>query len=155
MNDENAQRRETETTPEDASRLLLTFLQGRDARCPECGYNLRDLTQTQCPECSQRLQLMVGHDRLEIGLLLITITPSIFSGICAILLTMVIYIEPGAPWEAILLDLFGLTSGLFGVGLFLFRERFVRQRRSVQKGWAFLTWTIHVGAFFVLWASVN
>lgn len=36
---------------------LLLFLRGRDASCPGCEYNLRDLTTDRCPECGQSLQL--------------------------------------------------------------------------------------------------
>lgn len=36
---------------------LTTFLAGRDAPCPSCGYNLRDCTTATCPECGQHLAL--------------------------------------------------------------------------------------------------
>jgi len=40
--------------------LLPTFLAGRDCACPGCGYNLRDLRGTRCPECGDELVLQVG-----------------------------------------------------------------------------------------------
>jgi hypothetical protein len=40
--------------------FLTTFLEGRDAACPGCGYNLRDLQGTRCPECGDMLVLRVG-----------------------------------------------------------------------------------------------
>lgn len=40
--------------------FLATFLAGRDAACPACGYNLRDLQGTRCPECGDMLVLRVG-----------------------------------------------------------------------------------------------
>jgi hypothetical protein len=43
---------------DDAGRLI-DFLRSRDAPCPQCGYNLRDLTSPRCPECGQLLQLSV------------------------------------------------------------------------------------------------
>ena len=39
--------------------LLRTYLAGRDAACPQCGYNLRDLLGTRCPECGEELTLRV------------------------------------------------------------------------------------------------
>lgn len=32
---------------------LIGYLHGRDVPCPECGYNLRGLQGTECPECGQ------------------------------------------------------------------------------------------------------
>jgi hypothetical protein len=37
--------------------FLREFLHGRDAECPGCGYNLRDLTGGRCPECGQDIVL--------------------------------------------------------------------------------------------------
>src|SRR5690349_11255431 len=39
---------------------LLDYLRDRDVACPLCGYNLRGLTSTRCPECGRELQLTVG-----------------------------------------------------------------------------------------------
>ena len=48
-------------TPQDETAMLRQFLAGRDVPCPQCEYNLRDLTGTRCPECGEarvlRLQL--------------------------------------------------------------------------------------------------
>ena len=46
----------TETEPG----LLQAFLSGRDVACPACGYNLRDLQGSRCPECGDELHLQVG-----------------------------------------------------------------------------------------------
>ena len=40
--------------------LLRAFLDGRDAACPGCGYNLRNLQGSRCPECGDELALRVG-----------------------------------------------------------------------------------------------
>lgn len=40
--------------------LLRAFLDGRDAPCPGCGYNLRNLQGSRCPECGDELALRVG-----------------------------------------------------------------------------------------------
>src|SRR5690242_19299363 len=40
--------------------LLIRFLAERDAPCPTCGYNLRNLQGTRCPECGDDLVLKVN-----------------------------------------------------------------------------------------------
>lgn len=40
--------------------LLEQYLANRDELCPACGYNLRGLTGTHCPECGDELRLHVG-----------------------------------------------------------------------------------------------
>lgn len=46
--------------PPEADPMLRSFLAERDAPCPSCGYNLRGLTGSFCPECDQALVLRVG-----------------------------------------------------------------------------------------------
>jgi hypothetical protein len=47
---------------------LRAFVAGRDVPCPSCNYNLRDLTDSRCPECGQRLELRVGLSEPRLGL---------------------------------------------------------------------------------------
>lgn len=42
---------------EPSDSVLHQFLADHDAACPSCGYNLRDLSQDQCPECGQAIKL--------------------------------------------------------------------------------------------------
>lgn len=37
---------------------LAGYLKGRDAPCPGCGYNLRDLLGQTCPECGEALTVV-------------------------------------------------------------------------------------------------
>jgi hypothetical protein len=37
---------------------LAGYLKGRDAPCPGCGYNLRDLRSMTCPECDEALSVL-------------------------------------------------------------------------------------------------
>jgi hypothetical protein len=40
--------------------MLGAFLANHDVPCPNCGYNLRELTCGVCPECGMELELRVG-----------------------------------------------------------------------------------------------
>ena len=57
---------QVETTPRSSridrsdDELLKSFLEDRDAICPLCGYNLRQLRSSRCPECGRELKLTVG-----------------------------------------------------------------------------------------------
>jgi hypothetical protein len=46
------------TTPADDT--MQRFLAGRDVPCPACGYNLRGLEGSACPECNEALALRIG-----------------------------------------------------------------------------------------------
>ncbi|GMV26170.1 MAG: hypothetical protein AMXMBFR58_22010 [Phycisphaerae bacterium] len=48
--------------------FLRGFLAEHDVACPSCGYNLRALTATVCPECRQELHLTVSLVEPRIGL---------------------------------------------------------------------------------------
>ena len=50
----------------------------------------------------------------------------------------------------IVLDLFGWISAFFGLALFLRRLEFMRFDLPIQRQDAFITWSIHVGAFVIL-----
>lgn len=58
--------RATPETPGDQDQLRL-HLATRDAPCPRCGYNLRGLTGTVCPECAQELRLSVALSEPRLG----------------------------------------------------------------------------------------
>ncbi|MCH6551072.1 MAG: hypothetical protein IH804_03540 [Planctomycetes bacterium] len=140
--------------PADEVPLLLTFLRERDAACPLCGYNLRNLVRPQCPECRQDLVLSVGIKDLRLGWLVATIAPGIFSGIAAVLLVIPILLAWPVPWFVVGADLFGWLSGLAAVALLKYRLTFLRLPQDVQRTWAIVAWGIHLAAFFVLVVSL-
>jgi hypothetical protein len=47
-------------SPPPGQDFLRVFLASRDVPCPACGYNLRDLEGSRCPECGDDLVLQVG-----------------------------------------------------------------------------------------------
>ncbi|MHC5113086.1 MAG: hypothetical protein ACYTGP_01500 [Planctomycetota bacterium] len=46
--------------------LLRSFLGDRDIKCPGCGYNLRGLEATTCPECGDSIALTVTGRRARV-----------------------------------------------------------------------------------------
>lgn len=139
--------------------MLLAFLRERDVPCPRCGYNLRDLTQPACPECREELTLIVARREIGFGWLLLSLVPGAFSGIAAAFLLMVIVtilLSPRGklpPWPVPVLDVFGWCSGLFAIGLYLKRDRFLRKTKDRQRAYAAVLWAVHVG-MFILFVSV-
>ena len=55
--------------------LLQTFLHDRDVSCPNCAYNLRDLTSDRCPECGQQITLGVQLARPRLAQFIAGIAP--------------------------------------------------------------------------------
>ncbi len=49
------------------AQLLKLLLAARDISCPVCGYNLRAIASTNCPECGAKLDLRVGSTDLKLG----------------------------------------------------------------------------------------
>ncbi|MDY7107684.1 MAG: hypothetical protein SYC29_03515 [Planctomycetota bacterium] len=150
-----------EPPDDDETRMLLAFVHDRDATCPACGYNLRNLTRPICPECRQELILSVGLRKPpEVAYLVLTLAPGIFSGICTVLIVGTMLIIPGAggqgpiPPGAVLLLTFGALSGLTAAGLLLARHRFVRLGRDVQIWCAIVTWAVHVMLFFIIFGQM-
>ena len=47
-------------SPRSEDETLIDWLRDRDAFCPLCKYNVRNLTSPRCPECGQVLQLTVA-----------------------------------------------------------------------------------------------
>jgi len=48
-----------ERVPAQESALLRLYLADRDVPCPQCNYNLRNLTGNVCPECGEEIALRV------------------------------------------------------------------------------------------------
>ncbi|HWB20597.1 MAG TPA: hypothetical protein VG711_09875 [Phycisphaerales bacterium] len=143
----------------DDQRMLLDFVRNRDVPCPRCDYNLRNLSQSMCPECKEPLRLTVGVQKLRLGPLVLSIAPGIFSGMAAMFLTariaMVLMARApgkGPPWFVFLILGFGWFSGLFAVGLFATKKKFLRLSPETQLAWTGTIWAVHIGFFLLLWA---
>jgi len=144
--------------PADGDTLLLEFVRDRDAPCPMCGYNLRNLPTPICPECREPLSLTVGVRKPRFGWFVVAITPGFFSGICAAMMLIPLvgslYSPNGpAPWPVWALDAFGWLSGLAALVLVRYRYAFLRLPQTVQRGSAVMLWAIHLTAFAGLVAA--
>lgn len=135
---------------------LLAFLRDRDAECPNCSYNLRDLTKPICPECKEDLVLEVGSRIYPIRWLLITVAPGIFTGITAgvmMVLVALIGLPPNPiPLNAIITAIFFALSTVTSIAIIFMHRRFIRQPQPRQVLWAIGNWVIHLTAFFLFLA---
>ncbi len=148
-----------EPPPADSDKLLLEYVRDRDAPCPLCGYNLRNLSTPTCPECREALSLAVGFRKLRIGWLLVTVVPGMFSGIAAAMLligliTSLFSPSGPAPWPLWGVDAFGWLSAVSTLVLLKYRYPFLRQPQAFQRVWAVMAWAIHLAALAVFIAIV-
>lgn len=132
------------------SELLRSFLHARDADCPRCGYNLRNLIEPRCPECGEALTLKVSAQRPIFGLFWVTILPGILSGVCALVLLVLLQFDPQVPPAVWWVDLFGFASGISVLALFIYRRAFSRCSEQAQLTVAVIVWLVHVVVFLVL-----
>jgi hypothetical protein len=145
--------------PAEGDKLLLEYVRDRDAPCPLCGYNLRDLSTPTCPECREELSLTVGSRKPRFGWLLVTVTPGIFSGISAALLLIPLIISTFSrngpvQWPLWSVDAFGWLSGLAALVLVRYRYAFLRQPQAAQRVRAAIVWAIHFAALAVFITAV-
>jgi hypothetical protein len=85
----------------DEPTLLRAYLAGRDVACPQCGYNLRELVGTRCPECGEELTLRVQPvEPRQAALLAGLVVLSAGAGMNALLLIYLViqiyYYRPGS-----------------------------------------------------------
>ncbi len=146
--------------PADGDKLLLEYVRDRDAPCPLCGYNLRNLSTTTCPECREALSLTVGFRKPRFGWLLVTVIPGAFSGIAATFLmiplvgSLLFSASSPPPWQVWAVDAFGWLSGVSALVLVKYRYAFLRQPQAAQRVWAAMAWVIHIIALAAFIAVV-
>lgn len=143
----------------DQTELLLTFLNQRDAVCPRCDYNLRNLTRPICPECAVELNLAVSAPELPHARFLLTAAPGFFSGICAAIALLTFgwftwvrsaQLARAIPWQPIFLVSFGIASVGIALVVCLNRKRFIHMSQARQTFWALLAWGTHIAVFCVM-----
>ena len=106
--------------------LLLEYLEANDALCPICGYNLRQLTRTTCPECGRLFILEVGSASPYFGQYIACLAPFIATAAIGVLFVcLVIMWGPPGSWGVYFIMLAG------GVDLILLTHWY-RKRVSFQ-----------------------
>lgn len=132
--------------------FLARFLEGHDAPCPVCGYNLRGVALPRCPECDAPITLTVGSDHARAGpwlLAMLGFGMAIgFDAVVALLLTVPV-VATRAESSAVVLFVFMVTlAAVSAVGLravLLGRRGF--QSRPLRNQWR-RAWLCFAGVFF-------
>lgn len=140
-----------------AEELLLAYLRDRDVLCPQCRYNLRDLTRPVCPECSLPVMLSVGARPLTIGMLLSMLAPGYFCGV-GIVLFLVIMLISGVIEKIFsqpvgcMFIAFCVSSGVASLVLSHRRARhwFLALERTRQRAMVVAMWGVHICALAAL-----
>ncbi|MCH8165569.1 MAG: hypothetical protein IH889_08165 [Planctomycetes bacterium] len=140
---------------ESEAELLKALLAERDLPCPVCGYNLRAIASTNCPECGAKLDLRVGSTDLKLGPWLLTMLAGALPlGFFVCLLGFGIFvelIEPGAVFfEWWSLVWFAAGIAVFGAEVCILAA--VRRRfwgRPDMKRWrgALIIWLATISLF--------
>lgn len=148
-------------------RLLREFLASNDAACPVCGYNLRGLLASTCPECNAPLALGVTSENLSIGPWVLAIVSFAmaagFDGVVATLLTIAMIANPPPHWMPYTMVGMFMTLAIASLACVVTvvrkRKRWAFRTRRIQWRWALLclggVFTLHacIGIAFVLIAD--
>lgn len=132
--------------------FLAEFLEGHDAPCPVCSYNLRGVVLGHCPECRSPITLTVGSERAQPEpwlLAMLAFGMAIgFDAVVALLLIIPVVASRGQI-SAIVMFVYMLTLGLLSaVGLrSVLRGRRAFQSRSPADQWR-RAWLCVAGVFF-------
>ena len=125
------------TPPVSNDQALLSFLRGRDAECPACKYNLRDLTAPVCPECGTALVLGVRQaDPFLLAWIIATVSASLAGGVGMLLAGLCITqwrIPPDVlEFPAVLAGAGSIAAAALAVSLVIFRRFFLTRPRPLQ-----------------------
>ena len=125
--------------------LLLEYLEANDALCPICGYNLRQLTRTTCPECGRPFILDVGSASPYFGHYLAFLAPFIATAAIGVVFAcLVLMLGSPSSWGIYLI----MPAG--GVDLILlpyWYKRRVSFHRRTDRAKLYLiiaSWLIHL-----------
>lgn len=141
-------------------RALEVFVAERDVPCPGCGYNLRGLGGSVCPECGLEVRLGVQLEEPAMGALMVTLA-ALFSvvGASGALLLAVLWVSAAygdwAPWQVWVVPVLALfVAGPYSVWLASRRGRiwFRRREASVRGALAGGAWAAAAAAFLAFMA---
>ncbi|MBX3385703.1 MAG: hypothetical protein KF768_03950 [Phycisphaeraceae bacterium] len=144
----------------DPDALLREFVADRDAPCPACRYNLRNLTADRCPECGLPLTLRVGLADPAWGAYIAALVGfSVGLGFCSIvgawgLVEAFFRHGVGRAIGFLPLVLGVLACGAGTAFLLKRRHAFIKWAPSARKGFAVLAWLAGIGFPFLFWAMI-
>ncbi len=99
--------------------LLREFLAGRDVECPQCRYNLRDLTGNRCPECGDEvvIRLNMAEPKLAMWIagLVGLASGAGFSGLLLVYIVIQLLIRPNFGPMDELWKFIGITFAGFAI----------------------------------------
>lgn len=145
--------------------LLRAFLATHDAPCPLCGYNLRGVVLSSCPECDSPIALGVGPGRVRQGIWLAAMLAFAmavgFDTVVGAMFTIAIIMTGGEDLATVFLFLsLILLDALCIFALWMFiqhRQGWLRMSRTKQYRWTVVVYiavflvhlSVPVGMFFI------
>ncbi|MBO6740095.1 MAG: hypothetical protein JJ916_09565 [Phycisphaerales bacterium] len=134
--------------------MLLAFLRDHDAPCPICGYNLRGVTLSVCPECECPIELGVSSSSSYLGAWLLALLafamPLSFDLIVGTMMLIGVIMSAGENAEGVFLLVSLVTLTLVSVGMLwvlVARKRdWLRMPRRRQ--WR-MAWALFAAVFVV------
>lgn len=133
---------------ETATSLVPIYLAGRDAPCPSCAYNLRDLRSSTCPECGLTLRLRIQPAEARLGPFLaglIALSGAIGFSVLLLGYATLRALEYG--WNTSLPELWPLIAGAL-VGVFALLG-WIRLRRVIARQSAIMSWSLATACFLL------
>lgn len=132
----------------------MAFLRDHDAPCPVCGYNLRGVTLSVCPECECPIELGVSSSSSYLGAWLLALLafamPLSFDLIIGTMMLIGVIMSAGENAEGVFLLVSLVTLTLVSVGMLwvlVARKRdWLRMPRRRQ--WK-LAWALFAAVFVV------
>lgn len=130
----------------------VAWLRGRDASCPICSYNVRDVERAICPECGAALSLTLTSPTLGVGpwsLAIVSFALGLgFDGVVLVLMSIAWILEGGTPPPPAVFFIMTLAVLCAGSGLgllWVIKRRSLIQRRSRKD-----QWRLAVGIFLLV-----
>ena len=134
--------------------MLHAFLRDHDAPCPVCGYNLRGVTLSVCPECECPIELGVSSSSSYLGAWLLALLafamPLSFDLIIGTMMLIGVIMSAGENAEGVFLLVSLATLTMVSVGMLwvLVARKRDWLRMSRQRQWR-IAWAMFAAVFVV------
>ncbi|HVT80281.1 MAG TPA: hypothetical protein VHM90_06445, partial [Phycisphaerae bacterium] len=130
---------------------LLAYLQGHDAVCPSCRYNLRGVTKLRCPECGREIRMEIGLvEPVVMPWVLTTVFVAMAASVGILFVAGLIFMGPRLGKSLIKLKEWPLLLGAFyGMGAVPLTVMLLRGRRKFMARSRLAQWGIAAAALLV------